>query len=40
MDLIKHTAEWASGDAIQGKIMLGLGMLMLVFAFLILRSDY
>lgn len=40
MDLIKHTAEWASGDALQGKIMLGLGVLMLVLAFLILRSDH
>jgi len=39
MDLIKHTTEWAKGDALQGKILLFTGLLLIIACFFILKND-
>jgi hypothetical protein len=39
MDLIKHTANWANGDAFQGKLMLAVGVVTLISVILIVRGE-
>ncbi len=40
MELLKQTAQWAQGDALHGKIMLGVGILTLIAIVFILRNDH
>lgn len=40
MNLIEHTSQWAHGDAIQGRIMLFVGILAIIAAVAIFRSDH
>ena len=40
MDLIEHTSTWAKGDALQGKIMLFVGILLLFGVIMIFRSNH
>jgi len=40
MDLLEHTAQWAKGDMLQGRIMLGIGLLLLVAAVAIFKSNH
>lgn len=39
MELIKYTTEWARGDALQGKIMLTVGILLIASCIFILKND-
>ena len=40
MNLIEHTTNWVTGEVAQGKIMLVLGILVLISAIAIFRSDH
>lgn len=40
MNLIEHTTTWVNGEVMQGKIMLGIGILFLVAAGAIFKSDH
>lgn len=39
-DLITHTTQWAKGDLLQGRIMFAIGLLLLIAAIAILRSNH
>ena len=39
MDFIQQLQVWAKGDALQGKIMLGIGIVLAIGLIFILRSD-
>ncbi|MFM1876038.1 MAG: hypothetical protein RL266_1775 [Bacteroidota bacterium] len=39
MNMIDHTATWVNGEVLQGKIMLGIGIPLLIGAVAIFRSD-
>ncbi len=40
MNLIEHTTNWVNGEVLQGKIMLGLGILLLLGGIAIFKSDH
>ncbi|MCB9185251.1 MAG: hypothetical protein H6601_00730 [Flavobacteriales bacterium] len=40
MNLIDHTTTWVNGEVLQGKIMLGLGILLLLGSIAIFKSDH
>lgn len=40
MDIIAHTTRWALGDALQGKVMLSIGILTLVAGVWIFKADH
>ncbi|MBD0404747.1 hypothetical protein [Flammeovirga sp. EKP202] len=40
MKLLEHTTIWAKGDIYQGKVMLCFGILFLIAAIIILRSNH
>lgn len=40
MNLIDHTTTWVNGEVLQGKIMLGLGILVLGAAIAIFKSEH
>ncbi|MCP4521393.1 MAG: hypothetical protein GY827_06840 [Cytophagales bacterium] len=40
MDFIKYTTEWVKGEVFQGKIMIGIGILLLVGAIAIFKSEH
>ncbi|MCW3160170.1 hypothetical protein [Chryseobacterium oryctis] len=39
MEFLRALTVWAKGDAQQGKIMLGIGLLLVLFLYLILKSE-
>ena len=40
MELVEQATAWARGDAMQGKIMLAIGVLLLVAGIAILKSNH
>ena len=40
MDYIEYTNAWAKSEVTQGRIMIGVGILLLVIAFFIYRSQH
>ena len=40
MDLIQYTSVWAKGDLLQGRIMFGVGILLLIAAVTILTNSH
>ncbi len=40
MDFINHTSNWVKGDIFQGRVMLSIGILLLITAFAILKSNH
>ena len=40
MDLIQYTSIWAKGDLFQGRIMLGVGILLLIAAVTVLTNSH
>lgn len=40
MNLIEHTTTWVNGEVLQGKIMLSIGILFLVVAIAIFKSEH
>ena len=39
MDLLKYTTEWVKGEIFQGKIMLGIGILLTIGSIAILKNN-
>lgn len=40
MNLLEHTTTWVNGEVLQGKIMLGLGILLLGATIAIFKSEH
>lgn len=40
MEIIKHTTEWVNGEVLQGKIMIGIAVLLLVAWVAIFRGQH
>lgn len=40
MNLIEHTTSWVNGEVLQGKVMLGIGILLLGGAIAIFKSEH
>lgn len=40
MEIIKHTTEWVNGEVLQGKIMVGIAVLLLVAWIAIFKSQH